>query len=123
VLHLLHDPQALHPGDQPGLGPFFTYGSAPSDGSAHWTPSHMDSLPFLTCLVAATILARQNKTLISEVTYLRAEIAYLRDQLPAGTTFHFTDRWRKRLARAAAGVGWKRLADLATVAKASTIRR
>ena len=43
----------------------------------------MDSLPFLIRLVAATLLARQNKTLIAEVTYLRAEIAYLRDQLPA----------------------------------------
>jgi hypothetical protein len=40
----------------------------------------MDSLPFLIRLVAATLLARQNRILIAEVTYLRAEIAYLRDQ-------------------------------------------
>ena len=82
----------------------------------------MDSLPFLIRLVAATLLARQNKTLIAEVTYLRAEIAYLRDQLPADKPLRFTDRWRKKLARAAADVGWKRLAELATVAKAGTIR-
>jgi len=62
----------------------------------------MNSLPFLTRLIA-------------EVTYLRAEIAYLREQLPAGTALRFTDRWRKRLARAGVGVGWKRLAEIATV--------
>ncbi len=82
----------------------------------------MNSLPFLARLIAATILARQNKAMIAEIAYLRAEIAYLHEHLPAGTTLRFTDRWRKRLARAAAGVGWKRLAEVATVAKAATIR-
>jgi putative transposase len=76
----------------------------------------MDSLPFLTRLIAATILARQNTTLIAEIAYLRAEIDYLHAQR-AGTPLRFTDQWRRRLARAAAGVGWKRL-----VAKAATIR-
>jgi len=73
--------------------------------------------------VAATILAKQNHTLSAEVTNLRAEIAYLRDQLPKDKPLRFTHRWRKRLARAAAGVGWKRLAEIATVAKADTIRQ
>jgi transposase InsO family protein len=82
----------------------------------------MNSLPFLTRLIAATILARQNKALIAEIAYLRTEIAVLHEQLPPGTRLHLTDRWRARLARAAAGVGWKRLAQIATVAKASTIR-
>ncbi len=70
----------------------------------------------------ASILAKQNKTLIAEIAYLRAEIGFLHEQLPVDTTLHFTDRWRKRLARAAVGIGWKRLAEIATVAKASTIR-
>ena len=65
----------------------------------------MQSLPFLVRLVAATILAKQNHVLIAEVTYLRAEIAYFRDQLPKDKSLRFTDRWRKRLARAATGVG------------------
>lgn len=82
----------------------------------------MNSLPFLYRLVAATILARQNKVLMAEVAYLRAENGYLREQIPKDKCLRFDDRWRKRLARAAAGVGWKRLAELATVAKAATIR-
>jgi putative transposase len=81
----------------------------------------MNSLPFLTRLIAATILAKQNKALIAEVAYLRAEISFLHEQLPPGA-LRFTDRWRKIFARAAADVGWKRLAEIATVAKASTIR-
>jgi transposase InsO family protein len=82
----------------------------------------MTSLPFLVRLIAATILARQNKELIAEVAYLRTEVAYLREQLPAKRVLKFTDAWRKKLARAAAGVGWERMAKIATVAKASTIR-
>ena len=82
----------------------------------------MDSLPFLTRLIAATILAKQNHCLIAEVAYLRTEIAYLREQIPEGQTLRFTDQWRKRLARTASGVGWKRLGEIATVAKAATIR-
>lgn len=82
----------------------------------------MNNMPFMVRLIAATILAKQNKALIAEVAYLRAEIAYLRDQLPKNKPLRFTNRWRKRLARAAAGVGWKRLAEIATVAKAATIR-
>ena len=85
-------------------------------------PRLMHTIPFLIRLVAATLLARQNKSLNAEVTYLRAELAYLRDQLPADKPLRFTDRWRKKLARAAADVGWKRLAEIATVAKAGTIR-
>ncbi|MEK7414276.1 MAG: integrase core domain-containing protein [Planctomycetota bacterium] len=82
----------------------------------------MNSLPFLTRLIAATILARQNKSLIAEIAYLRTEIAYLHEQLPERHRFTFTDRWRKRLARAAGGVGWKRMAEIATIVKATTIR-
>ena len=82
----------------------------------------MDSLPFLTRLIAATILAKQNHCLIAEVAYLRTEIAYLREQIPEGQTLCFTDQWRKRLARTASGVGWKRLGEIATLAKAATIR-
>jgi transposase InsO family protein len=78
--------------------------------------------PFLIRLVAATILARQYKALIAEVAYLRVEIEFLREQIPKEQTVRFTDHWRKRLARAAAGVGWKRLAQIATLAKATTIR-
>ncbi len=82
----------------------------------------MNSLPFLTRLIAATVLAKQNKVLIAEVAYLRVEIDYLRALLPADKQLRFTDRWRKRLARAASGVDWKRLAEIATVAKGATIR-
>lgn len=82
----------------------------------------MDSLPFLVRLIAATLLAEQNKALIAEVAYLRTEIDFLREQIPNDNALRFTDSWRKRLARAAAGVGWKRLAEIASVAKASTIR-
>ena len=82
----------------------------------------MDSLPFLVRLIAATLLAKQNKALIAEVAYLRTEIDLLHQQIPKGKALRFTDSWRKRLARAAAGVGWKRLAEIATVAKVTTIR-
>jgi len=82
----------------------------------------MNSLPFLTRLIAATILARQNKRLIAEVAYLRLEIGYLREQIPKGHRFSFTDRRRMRFARAALGVGWMRLAAIASVAKAATTR-
>ncbi len=82
----------------------------------------MTSLPFLIRLIAATILAQQNKALIAEIAYLRTEIGFLREQIPAKQTLKFTDAWRKKLARAAAGVGWKRMAEIASVAKATTIR-
>ena len=82
----------------------------------------MNATPFLVRLVAATILARQNKALIAEIAYLKAEVEFLRSCIPADQPLRFTDRWRKRLARTAAGVGWKRLAEIASVAKASTIR-
>ena len=82
----------------------------------------MTSLPFLVRLITATILAKQNKALIAEVAFLRTEIGFLREQIPREQTLRFTDAWRKKLARAAAGVGWKRLAEIASVAKASTIR-
>ena len=82
----------------------------------------MHVLPFTVRLIAAAVLGRQNQTLIAEVTYLRAEIAYLHNQLTKDRPLRFTDRWRKKLARAAVGVGWKRLAEIASVAKAGTIR-
>ena len=85
-------------------------------------PPRMTCIPFMIRLTAAAILGRQNLALISELAYLRAEIAYLRDQLPKDIPLRFTDRWRKKLARAAAGVGWKRLGEIATAAKAGTIR-
>ena len=43
--------------------------------------------------------------------------------MPADKPLRFTDRWQKKLARAAADVGWKRLAEIATVARAGTIRQ
>ena len=61
----------------------------------------MDSLPFLVRLIAATLLAKQNKALIAEVAYLRTEIGLLHQQIPKNKTLRFTDSWRKRLARAA----------------------
>jgi transposase InsO family protein len=82
----------------------------------------MNSLPFLTRLIAATLIAQQNKALITEVAYLRTEIAYYREQLPPGTVFRFTDHWRRLFARSGAAVGWKRLAEIATVVKAKTIQ-
>ena len=82
----------------------------------------MNSLPFLARLIAANILVKQNKALIAENTFLRTENSYYHEQLPEGHRLTFTDSWRKRFARAAANVGWKRLAEIATVAKASTIR-
>ncbi len=81
-----------------------------------------NNLPFLTRLVAATITAKQNQMLIAEVAYLRTEIAYYREQLPPDTRFRFTDVWRLRFARHGAAVGWKRLAEIATVAKSKTIQ-
>ena len=82
----------------------------------------MNSLPFLTRLIAATILAKQNKMLIAEVALLRTENAYLRERLPEGHRFTFTDVWRKRFARAAVGVGRNRVGAIVSVAKAGTIR-
>ena len=82
----------------------------------------MDSLPFLVRLIATTLLAKQNKTLIAEVAYLCTEIGFLHEQIPKNKVLRFTDSWRKRLARAAAGVGWNRLSEIATVAKVTTIR-
>jgi ABC-type thiamin/hydroxymethylpyrimidine transport system permease subunit len=51
----------------------------------------MHSLPFITRLIAATILARQNKALLAEVVYLRAEIAFLHSQGPKGKKLVFSD--------------------------------
>jgi len=82
----------------------------------------MNSQPFLARLIAANILVKQNKALIAENAFLRTENSYYREHLPEGHHITFTDRWRKRFARAAVDVGWKRLAEIATVAKASTIR-
>ena len=82
----------------------------------------MQSLPFLVRLFAATLLAKQNHALFAEAAYLRAEIAYLHGQMPKDKSRRFTDPWRKRLARTGSQVGWKRLAEIATVAKADTIR-
>jgi transposase InsO family protein len=81
----------------------------------------MNSLPFLTRLIAATILARQNKFLIAENAYLRTEIAYYREQAPPERRNRFTDAWRKRFARLGPAIGMKRLAEVATIAKAKTI--
>ncbi|MBA2480021.1 MAG: helix-turn-helix domain-containing protein, partial [Planctomycetes bacterium] len=92
-------------------------------GSDPTLPGHMkNNLVFLTRLIAATIIARQNRFLIAENAYLRTEIAYYRERIPEGTSLRLTDAWRKRFARAAAGVGWKRLGEIATVAKGATIR-
>ena len=82
----------------------------------------MNSLPFLTRLVAATITTQQNRVLLAEVAYLRTEVAYYREQLPPGTILRYTDTWRLRFARDGAAVGWKRLAEIATAVKAKTIQ-
>jgi hypothetical protein len=76
----------------------------------------MNSLPFLTRLIAATILAKQNKALIAKVTYLRVEIDYLRTLVSKDQPLRFTDTWRKRLARAGARLGWQRLGEIASIA-------
>jgi putative transposase len=85
-------------------------------------PGTMNDIPFLVRLIAATVLAKQNKFLMAEIGFHRVEIARLHEELPKGHKLRFTDAWRKRLARAATGVGWKRLAEIATVAKGETIR-
>ena len=82
----------------------------------------MNSTPFLIRLVAATITGRQNQCLLAELAYLRNELAITREHLPQGTIIRFTDAWRIRLAVSGAAVGWKRLAEIATVAKAKTIQ-
>lgn len=79
--------------------------------------------PFLVRLIAATILARQNKCLTAELGLVRTENAYLRSQLPEGHRFAFTDVWRKRFARAAEPVGWKRVGELLRVAKGKTVQK
>lgn len=93
----------------------------PGIGSSLRRP--MSHSPFLVRLVAASITAQQNQMLLAEVALLRTENVYLREQLPDGHRFTFTDRWRSRFARAGAAVGWKRLGDLLTVAKARTVQR
>jgi hypothetical protein len=52
----------------------------------------MNSLAILTRLIAATILARQNKALIAGVAYLRTENTYLREQIPKDKRQRFDDR-------------------------------
>ncbi len=107
VLHLLHDLHAVLRGK-----------SLPTTTLAN----HMTSLPFLTRLIAATLIAKQNKLLIAEVAYLRLEVARYREELGPEHRLRFTDAWRLRFARAGAAVGWKRLAEIATVAKTKTIQ-
>lgn len=82
----------------------------------------MNSAPFLIRLVAATLMAKQNQQLLAEVIYLRNEVALCREELGSDQQFRFTDAWRLRLAQSGAAVGWKRLAEIATVAKAKTIQ-
>jgi putative transposase len=81
---------------------------------------------FLTCLVAATLIAQQNKLLMAELTLVKAERDFYRDKIPAGTPLHFTDAWRLRFAKAGAAVaalaGWKHLGGLVTAAKVKTIQ-
>lgn len=79
-------------------------------------------LPMIFRLIAATILADQNRHLLAEITYLRAEVDYYRSIVPTGRR-KFTVEWRKRLSSAGAALGWSALAKVATVAKASTLRQ
>lgn len=83
----------------------------------------MSYSPFLVRLVAASITAKQNQMLLAEVALLRTENAYLREQLPDDHRFTFTNHWRSRFALAGAAVGWKRLGELLTVAKAKTVQK
>jgi transposase InsO family protein len=82
----------------------------------------MHTTPFLVRLVAATLTARQNQQLRAEVVHLRAELALCREELGPDHRFRFTDAWRLRLAQSGAAVGWKRLAEIAIVAKAKTMQ-
>jgi transposase len=88
----------------------------------HHLPLRIDQLPWFVRLTIAAILGRQNQALLAEIAYLRTELAFIRDQLPAGKPLRFTDPWRKRLARAGARLGWQRLREIAGVAKVGTIR-
>ena len=81
-----------------------------------------DEAPFQIRLVAATLVTRQNKAFIADVDYLRTEIADLRATQPPGHLCVFTDAWRLRFVRTGAAMGWKRLAEIASVARASAIR-
>ncbi len=82
----------------------------------------MRKIPFTIRLLLATLLARQNLELLAEITYLRAEVDYYRDQAPPGRR-RFNAEWRRRFAEAGAAIGWTALHCIATVAKAETIRR
>jgi len=80
-------------------------------------------MPFWLRLVAATVLAQQNRELLAEISYLRAEVDYYRAMMMPGKRRRFTDEWRRRLAETGAALGWRALHAVATVAKASTIRQ
>ena len=85
-----------------------------------------DDAIFLIRLIAATLIARQNKMLLADIIAIKTDRDFYREQLPPGTVIHFTDAWRIRYARAGAAVaalaGWKRVGELVTAAKAKTIQ-
>lgn len=104
LLHLLHHLQAVPRGKS--------------------LPAAPESLlmSFLARLLIASILAKQNRLLMAEVAYLRAEVDFYREHVPRPSR-HLTLGWRCRFARLGEAVGWERLGALATVAKGETIRR
>ncbi|MBA3708764.1 MAG: transposase [Planctomycetes bacterium] len=73
-------------------------------------------------ILAATVLAKQNRALLAELAFLRAENSYYRRLLPA-QRLTFTLAWRRRFAEAGAAIGWTRLKKICTVASAKTIQR
>ena len=54
------------------------------------------------------------------IDYLREENRILRAQL-GGRRLRFTDEQRRRLAAKAKGLGWKRLAEIATIVTPETL--
>jgi hypothetical protein len=53
----------------------------------------MNDITFLR-LIAATVLAKQNTVLITELSCLRAENSYLHEPLPKDHTLRFTDPYQ-----------------------------
>ncbi len=82
----------------------------------------LDDLPPMLRILAATVLAKQNKVLFAELAFFRAENAFYRQQLPA-QRFTFSRAWKRRFAEVGAALGWKRLREICTVAAVRTFQR
>lgn len=104
LLHLLHDLHVVARGKSWPAAPEFLL------------------MSFLTRMLIASILTKQNQFLMAEIAYLRAEVDFYREHVPRPSR-HLTLGWRCRFARLGEAVGWERLTALATVARGETIRR